>query len=226
MIFRRKRKAEDDTAEASVENATEDSAVAAEGDRGGESDPGGPYDVSEIDLEADLDEQSPRIDLGSLLITGFPGMELQLQVSEESQQVVAAVIVTPESALELVAFAAPRTGGLWAELQEEYVTATTEAGGQADLRDGPYGSELHRVVPVDMPDGRRGEQETRTWMAEGPRWMLRGILHGAAARVEGTDGPVTTLYEAFSTVVVRRGDEAMGPGDPLPLRLPEDLTPS
>ena len=84
-----------------------------------------PFDVVELHEDADgpdEDDAAPRIDLGSLILTGLPGSELRLQVSEETQQIVSAMLVisTPEpgvngaggtvtsSALELSAYAASR----------------------------------------------------------------------------------------------------------------------
>jgi hypothetical protein len=61
------------------------------------------------------------------------------------------------------------------------------------------------------------------WVAEGPRWLLRGIVYGQAAVEEGVEPPVAELLTAFRRVVVRRGDEAMAPGDLLPLSMPANL---
>ncbi len=201
----------------------------------------GPYDVAEIE---DLDEPSelPRIDLGSLILTGTPGSELRLQVSEESGQVISAMLVistiveppasaqqpveTFSSALELGAYAAPRSGGLWAELREEISQSATEAGGSASLAEGPFGVELRRLVPVQTPDGQEGYQPSRMWVAEGPRWLLRGIVYGQAAIEEDLDAPVVAdVLTAFRQVIVRRGDEAMAPGDLLPLTMPAGAVP-
>lgn len=59
-------------------------------------------------------------------------------------------------------------------------------------------------------------------MVEGPRWLLRGIVYGQAALTEGVEPPVAELLTAFRRVIVRRGDQAMAPGDLLPLQLPAD----
>ncbi len=184
----------------------------------------GPWDVTEVDLEVEPAEGQPRIDLGSMLVTGFPGAELRLQVSEESQQVVSVMLIQGDSAIELGAYAAPRTGGFWPELREELVESATEAGGSAAIVEGPFGVELRRLLPVTTPDGEQGYQPSRMWVVEGPRWLLRGILYGQAALEDGVDGPVEPLITAFRQVVVRRDDQAMAPGDLLPLDLPKDLT--
>ena len=58
-------------------------------------------------------------------------------------------------------------------------------------------------------------------MAEGPRWLLRGIVYGQAAIEDDADSPVVAdVLDAFRQVIVRRGDEAMAPGDLLPLTMP------
>ena len=94
----------------------------------------GPYDITEVD-SIESTEESPKIDLGSLILTAVPGSELRLQVAEETGEIVSAMLVietiveppasanqerqTYSSALELGAYAAPRSGGLWAELRDE-----------------------------------------------------------------------------------------------------------
>jgi hypothetical protein len=187
----------------------------------------GPFDVAELDEDVDLagTPQMPRIDLGAMVIAGFPGAELRLQVSEETQQIVSAMLINGDSALELGAYAAPRSGGLWSELREEIMASAVEAGGSGSLAEGPFGVELRRLVPVTTPDGEQGYQPSRMWVAEGPRWLLRGIVYGQAALEEGLESPVAEMLAAFRSVVVRRGDEAMAPGDLLPLTMPQNLVP-
>ena len=255
MIFRRGKKrndvsdevvepaAEDDATEADDETATEDDAASAVEADGLDVDAldaqdwrdSGPYDLSEVD-DLESTDKSPRIDLGSMIVTGVPGSELRLQVAEETQQILSAMLVIEtlveatvpgeppqaySSALELGAYAAPRSGGLWAELRDEICDGATDAGGSASLAEGPFGVEVRRLVPVTAPDGEEGYQPSRMWVAEGPRWLLRGIVYGQAA-VEEDDSSaiVTDLVAAFRQVTVRRGDEAMAPGDLLPLSMP------
>ncbi len=211
----------------------------------------GPFEIGELH-ESDPDEadgedgdadEQPRIDLGSIILTGVPGSELRLQVTEDTEEIVSAMLILPDaepdadgaaapgplssSALELSAFAAPRSGGLWQELRDEIAEAAIDAGGSASLGEGPFGVELRRLVPVTTPEGEQGYQPSRMWVAEGPRWMLRGIVYGSAAIEEDLDAPtVVAVIAAFRAVVVRRGDEAMAPGDLLPFTMPGDLTPA
>jgi hypothetical protein len=201
---------------------------------------GGPWDISEVDDLEDTDSV-PRIDLGSLIITGVPGSELRLQVADETKEIVSAMLVietkvpapggrpgssqTVSSALELGAYAAPRSGGLWAELREEISEAATAEGGSASLREGPFGVELYRFIPVTTPEGEQGYQPSRMWVAEGPRWLLRGIVYGQAAVEDDVESPVVSdVLAAFRQVIVRRGEEAMAPGDLLPLSMPSAVT--
>lgn len=200
----------------------------------------GPYDIDEVsDIEST--EVSPKIDLGSLILTAVPGSELRLQVAEETGDIVSAMLVIEtiveppasagqepqsySSALELGAYAAPRSGGLWSELRDEISRNATEAGGTASLGEGPFGVELRRLIPVTTPDGDEGYQPSRMWVAEGPRWLLRGIVYGQAAIEDDTDSPIVAdVLAAFRQVIVRRGDEAMAPGDLLPLTMPTDVS--
>jgi hypothetical protein len=200
----------------------------------------GPYDIGEVeDLEST--EDSPKIDLGSVILTAVPGSELRLQVAEETGEIVSAMLVietiveppasanqkpqTYSSALELGAYAAPRSGGLWAELRDEISHNATEAGGTASLGEGPFGIELRRLIPVTTPDGDEGYQPSRMWVAEGPRWLLRGIVYGQAAIEDDPESPIVAdVLSAFRQVIVRRGEEAMAPGDLLPLTMPDNVS--
>lgn len=182
----------------------------------------GPFDLDEVDLEAD-DVQ--RLDFGSLIVTPPPNCEIRLQVAEGTETIVAILIVQEESALELSVFSAPRTPGLWAEIREQIIEQTEAANGTADCVEGPFGTELVRNVPMQLPDGRVGMQVTRTWVAEGPRWLLRGVIMGRAAMTSEVDNDVVgPLFDAFCDLVVRRGDDPKPVGDMLPLQLPEQAT--
>lgn len=208
----------------------------------------GPFDDSEVD-DLENTDNGPRIDLGSLVLTGVPGSELRLQIAEETEEIVSAMLIIETvvidldstdlpadsqdrmqsytSALELGAYAAPRSGGLWTELRDEIAEATTQAGGSVSFGEGPFGVELQRLLSVTTPEGDEGYQPSRMWVAEGPRWLLRGIVYGQAAIEGDLDSPVVTdVVSAFRQIVVRRGDEAMAPGDLLPLSMPAELVTS
>jgi len=172
---------------------------------------GGPFDRSEVpSLEG-------RLDLGALWLTGVPGMELRLEVEEESQNVVGVTAVLGESAVQLQAFAAPRSEGIWDEIRTEIAASITSQGGTADKVSGPLGTELRAQMPGHGPDGRTVFSPVRFVGVDGPRWFLRAVLSGQAAVDEGA---ASTLLDVVRGTVVVRGDEAMAPRELLSLTLP------
>lgn len=224
MIFRRKGK--DDDAETTGGFFGDEEAGERElGDDGEESAPvgrsAGPFDSTEVDPETL--EAEDRIDLGALVITGMPGMELRLQVDEQSGDVQAILLVLEDSALELRAFAAPKTSGIWSEVRQEIAAEATRMGGTASETEGPFGTELVLVVPVEDPDGQIFSQTSRVIGVDGPRWLLRATVLGRAA-VEPEAAP--PMEQSLRNVVVVRGSEPMAPRESLALRLPEGAQPA
>ncbi|HMQ39371.1 MAG TPA: DUF3710 domain-containing protein [Micropruina sp.] len=177
----------------------------------------GPFDHDEVDLAADEVE---RLDLGALILTPWEGMGLQLHVNETTQQVVAALAFWEQSGLELALLAAPTSGGLADELREDLSEEAVEAGGSASTAVGPFGPELRRVLPAEGPSGEQLFQVSRTWFAEGPRWLLRGTLLGEAGLTEDEEGAAAPFVEFFRNVVVRRGSGPMVPGEVIAMTMP------
>ena len=178
----------------------------------------GPFDAEEVDL---VDDGVVRIDLGALIVTPWDGLGLQLQVNEASRQVQAVTAVWKNSGLEVTLFAAPASGGLAEELREDAVDEAEQANGNATLADGPFGSEVRRVLPQEGPGGEQMFHVSRIWFAEGPRWLLRGTLLGEAALGDADAPLVAPFIELFRNLVVRRGDKPMVPGELIPMTLPE-----
>lgn len=178
---------------------------------------GGPFDRSEV---KDLDG---RLDLGALWLTGVPGMELRLEVEEESQNVVGVTAVVGDSAVQLQAFAAPRSEGIWDDIRTEIAASITSQGGTADVTSGPMGTELQARMPGQSPDGRTVFSPARFIGIDGPRWFLRAVLTGRAAIDEDA---ASALLDMVRATVVVRGPEAMAPRELLPLRLPDQPGPA
>jgi hypothetical protein len=219
VIFRRKGKNDDTEATglAAGDEAVETEETDVPGDRAK-----GPYDSTEV--EPELLEAEDRIDLGALVITGMPGMELRLQVDEQSNEVQAVLLVLEDSALELRAFAAPKKAGIWSEVRREIAAEATRMGGTASETEGPFGTELVLVVPVEDPEnGQIFSQTSRVIGIDGPRWLLRGTVLGRAA-VEPEAAP--PMEESLRNVVVVRGSEPMAPREALGLRLPAGAEPA
>jgi hypothetical protein len=179
--------------------------------------PQGPWDVSEVG------SAEGYVDLGALRLPGKDGMELRLEVEEESGRVIAATIQLGESAVQLQAFAAPRSEGLWDDIRKEIAASVTRQGGTADEMPGPFGKELLARVPSKAPDGSTVHQPARFAGVDGPRWFLRAVFHGAAVYQEDA---AAELEELVRGVVVVRGGEAMAPRELLSLSLPEGADPS
>ncbi|QGN57519.1 DUF3710 domain-containing protein [Nostocoides sp. HKS02] len=174
----------------------------------------GPFDAAEVESSDD-----GRLDLGALRIRGVAGMELRLEVDEEGQQVVGATAVIGDSAVQLQAFAAPRTAGVWDEIREEIAQSIVSQGGTADDVRGELGRELRTRMPSAGPDGRTVYAPARFVGVDGPRWFLRAVFSGRAAIEDEAAAP---LMEVVRDTVVVRGDAAMAPREMLPLRLPEE----
>lgn len=177
----------------------------------------GPFDIEEVELGGD---EVQRIDLGTLIVTPWQGLNLQLQVHEATKQVRAITGIWRRSGIEIALFAAPASGGLAAEQQEELTEQAEQAGGSAELGKGPFGPELRRILPQTGPNGEQLFHVSRLWFAEGPRWLLRGTLMGEAALPDG-DAKAAPFIEFFRNLVVRRGTRPMVPGELLTMELPK-----
>lgn len=209
MIFRRRKAADTgddlpvDDVEPSEDPSTADRRRAV-----------GPWDVSEHPPDTD----DPRcIDLGGMVITGREGLELRLQTDPSTQAVVAVMLVSQDGAVEVRAFAAGRTVGIWDDVRRDVAAEAARLGGTATETAGEYGTELRVVVPVQAPGGASATQTSRVVGIEGPRWLLRAAYLGSPAT---SPDPDHVLSAALRDVVVVRGQDARAPREPLPLRLP------
>jgi hypothetical protein len=219
-VFRRRRREDVDPSvlePAGDAGAREEPEAAAEGELPGHQVQAlaGPWDAGE-----DVPAQE-RVDFGSLLVPAGEGCEIQVSVMED--QAAWITVVRGESGLQLQAFAAPKSGGLWDEVRREIAAELTRTGGQSHEAQGPFGMELvARIVPGEPVQGaRRGALEPVRFLGvDGPRWFLRGLISGPAARHEELARP---LEQVFANVVVVRGDHPAPPRDLLEIRLPEQV---
>ncbi|MFJ4028364.1 DUF3710 domain-containing protein [Paenarthrobacter sp. NPDC089989] len=177
----------------------------------------GPWDIDEIE------DRDGYVDLGALLIAPAEGLQLRLEVEEATQRVVAVTMDLAGSSLQLQAFAAPRSEGLWEEIREQISQSVASQGGETEEVAGTFGTELVAKLPAEAADGSRGFRAARFMGVDGPRWFLRGVLGGAAALEKDA---AAGLEELFRQVVVVRGDNPMPPRELLQLRLPKDATAS
>ncbi|GAB3558453.1 DUF3710 domain-containing protein [Spelaeicoccus albus] len=171
----------------------------------------GPYDAAEDAGRA------PRVDLGSLQIPAVDGMQLGLDVDENQERIVSVTCDFGESTLQLQAFAAPRSEGLWHEIRHQIAASVTKQGGTADTSDTSFGPEVLARIPSRTGDGRTGVRQARFVGVDGPRWFLRAVIGGEALT---DDRERETVEDVLRGVVVTRGEEPMAPRDLLPLTPP------
>lgn len=174
----------------------------AEGEQGA---PVGPYDST----EAPADDR-PRLDLGSLRLPVPEGAQLQVEM-DRAGPVRAVHLVIPQGQLTVTAFAAPRSGGLWAEIARELAGQLRSEGSQIGLHTGEWGREITAVTP---------QATLRFLGVDGPRWMLRGVAAGADPQA---DVLAEALREVIRDTVVVRGAEPLPVRSALPIELPEAL---
>ncbi|GAB3870957.1 DUF3710 domain-containing protein [Terrabacter terrigena] len=172
----------------------------------------GPFDRAEVDDDSDY------LNLGAIWLRGQQGMELRLEINEQEQQITGVTAVIGESAVQLQAFAAPRTEGVWVDIRNEIAASIVDAGGTAEVLTGDFGEELLTRMPQAGPDGRTVFMPARFVGVDGPRWFLRAVVSGRAA-IEAA--AAEAVHEVIRTAVVDRGDDAMPPRELLPLRLPD-----
>ena len=200
-VFRRRKRASEDElledAELDVEEGSEtdaepdDEPAPAVPER-----PQGPWDVEDAP-----DDGKQRLDLGGLRVPVPPDTEVRVDVNGEGE-VVAATLVQGPSTMQVNAFAAPRTTGIWDEVRAEIAESLVGGGGQASDVDGPYGPELFAAVPVQGG----GAAPARFLGVDGPRWFVRALLTGPAAQDR-------TLSAPLEAGAARRGRRARQRGD-------------
>ncbi|MGH3423640.1 MAG: DUF3710 domain-containing protein [Nocardioidaceae bacterium] len=176
---------------------------------------GGPWDDSEIEVP---DDDGSYVDLGGLIVKGRPGFELQIPTDSDSGLPRAVVLVTEDSAVEVLAFAATRSGGLWDEIRPEIIEEVERLQGKVEQVEGSFGTELQVQVPVQTSDGKSGTQPSRIIGVEGPRWLLRATFMGREALEPAPDG---VLESALRDVIVVRGKDPMAPREQIGVTLPE-----
>ena len=172
----------------------------------------GPFDFSEVDFKGQF------LDLGSILLPTKDGMQVRLEVEEPSQRVVAVTIEYDDSSLQLQAFAAPKSEGLWHTIRQQLADSVQTQGGTVEARVGSLGPELLAKLPIANESGTQvGTRFSRFVGVDGPKWFLRGVIGGAAI----TDPMAAAeIDDLFRSVTIKRDAAPLPPGDLLPLSVP------
>lgn len=158
----------------------------------------------------------PYVDLGGVKILPRPGLALRLEVEESSKRVVAVALDYAESTLQVQAFAAPRSTGLWHEIRAQIIAQIARQGGRTAVGSGPFGPEVRAEIPA-AGDGPQTRRLARFIGVDGPRWFLRGVISGKGVLDPESAAKVEELYRS---IVVVRGTVPMPPRDLIPLRVP------
>lgn len=169
----------------------------------------GPFDIEEVGLLV------PYLDFGSIRIAPKPELQIRADVDEASKKIVALTLEMNGHRLQLQAFAASKSGGLWLETIDALEAGIASQGGSSQRAQGLIGPELHAEVPV-LVDGKKETRNSKFLGVDGPRWFLRGVINSPGL----DDYHYAKLVELFRATAVNRGEIAMPPGELLPLRLP------
>ncbi|MFC4223684.1 DUF3710 domain-containing protein [Lysinibacter cavernae] len=167
----------------------------------------GPFDVTEASTVR------PYVDLGAIKVLPREGMQMRLDVEEATQRIIAVSLDYADSSLQVQAFSAPRSTGMWHEVRGQLEGQLDAQKAKYVSAEGPFGPELQAKLPAE--GGKTNS--VRFIGVDGPRWFLRGVISGKAASDEAT---AEQIHELFRSMVVVRGDQALPPRDLLPLRLP------
>ena len=167
----------------------------------------GPFDANEV-LNI-----KPMLDFGAIQVPAREDLVLKLEVEETSSRIVALTIELEGSALQLQAFSAPATEGIWHSIMNQLSESIITQGGKTEEVIGPLGAELNAQIP-----SQDGQNRLAKFIGvDGPKWFLRGVISGAAL-----SNPVTlaNLIDLFRSIVVVRGATPLPPKDLLTLTAP------
>ena len=172
----------------------------------------GPFDSEQ------LEDVRPYVDFGAIRIEPRSDLGISVEVEDNTNRVVAITLDYADSKLQLMAFAAPRSEGMWADIRAAVAQNIIDQGGEVEEGFGAQGAELIGKWPLISEDGRpAGHRLARVVGFDGPRWGLRGTLGGAAM----TDPKAAAdMNDIFRSVIVHRGDTPLPPGEALALSVP------
>ena len=167
----------------------------------------GPFDSSEVI------EIKPLIDFGALQVPIREDVTLKLEVEEASSRIVALTVDHHGSSLQLQAFSAPGSEGIWHEIRAALEQSIQAQNGKTETVIGPLGPELNAQIPTR--DG--GFRLAKFIGVDGPKWFLRGVISGLAL---ADTLAMTYMIDIFRSVVVMRGTSPMPPKELLQLVAP------
>ncbi len=167
----------------------------------------GPFDSTEVI------NIRPSVDFGAISLPIHEDVTLKLEVEEASSRIVALTVEHQGSSLQLQAFSAPGSEGIWHEIRGDLDRSIQAQGGKTEVVVGPLGPELNAQIPTK--DG--GSRLAKFIGVDGPKWFLRGVISGLAL---GDTLAMTYMIDIFRSVVIVRGVAPMPPKELLQLNAP------
>ncbi|MFC9769008.1 DUF3710 domain-containing protein [Rhodococcus jostii] len=179
--------------------------------------PGGPVDVEDLESGADpaVGVIGPRVDLGSLLVPIPEGVQLQVQMSEDSVPEAVHLLTDDPGRITVEAYAAPRTPGQWAQVVDTLTESLRADGADVSVEDGRWGPEV--VAAISGTD-------LRFLGGDGPRWMVRCVIASPPGGVAAQSSLVEIARTILADTVINRGVEPYPVGVLLPVVLPSVIT--
>lgn len=177
----------------------------------------GPFDSTEAN------PARRYVDLGGIRIPAREGLGLRLEVEESSKRLVAVALEFEGSLLQVQAFAAPRSEGLWHGIRRQLAEQIPKQGGTATEVKAKIGPVLETRLPVVVrgAEGATPSRSARFIGVDGPRWFLRGVITGPALKDPAATARIERL---FRSIVVVRGDGPIPPRELLQLVVPKAMT--
>ncbi|MBD2765537.1 DUF3710 domain-containing protein [Kocuria sp. cx-455] len=220
-MFGRKKRRKDAQADSRAV-ATTDSQEAPEtpgDDTAAASDPRalGPWDESEL-----KGEREDYIDLGCILLKPMAGVAVRMDLDEKSQRPRALNVDYQDGSVQLQAFSAPKSSGLWNDVRRELVEGLRRDSGHVTVAEGPLGLQVNAKFSATTASGQPGYRLARFVGIDGPRWFLRAVYTGGAAMPSTT---AEVLDDVVRSLVIVRGHDPMPPRDLLQFKVPENATP-
>ncbi|WP_353066727.1 DUF3710 domain-containing protein [Arcanobacterium hippocoleae] len=169
----------------------------------------GPFDAAE------LAGPGNRLEAGSLWLPVTPDTRLQFSTDERQETILGVVYLMEDSALQLQAFAAPKSRGIWDQVRLDMRTSIAQQGGSSQEVDGPFGKELMAMMPLAESQNFAPH---RFLGIDGPRWLLRATLYGRAGADPQAAAPLIAILQ---NIAVNRGADPLVPRSLLPLQLPQ-----
>lgn len=169
----------------------------------------GPFDIDEVGV------LTPYLDFGAIRVAPKPELQIRADVDENSKKIVALTLELNGHRLQLQAFAASKSAGLWLETLDALEKGIASQGGSAQRVQGTLGPELDAQLILEV-GGNQQRRHSRFIGVDGPRWFLRGVINSPGL----DDYHYGKLIEIFRSTAVNRGEIAMPPGELLLLKLP------